>query len=170
MYAHPGKKLTFMGGEFGQWNEWDCDESMDWHLLKEEPHKKLLGFMGELNRLYTTDPALYSMDHSWKGFEWIDFSDAASSVISFSRRGAAGEEVVCILNLTPVTRDGYRFGLPQEGHYEVILNSDSEQYGGSGYGVKQGVEFDAHHLEWQGRPYSLQLDLPPLGAIYLRKK
>lgn len=170
-YAHPGKKLLFMGGEFGQWDEWNCNESIDWHLLEYEPHRKLQHFMVELNRLYTTLPAMYVKDHSWDGFEWIDFSDADSCVVSFARKGGADHaEIVCILNLTPVTRDGYRFGLPQAGHYEVVLNSDDEQFGGSGYGVKCGVEFDAHHLEWQGHPCSLQLDLPPLGAIYLRKK
>jgi 1,4-alpha-glucan branching enzyme len=171
MYAHPGKKLLFMGGEFGQWNEWNCNESMDWHLLKFEPHKKLLDFVGELNRLYKHESALYSLDNSWQGFEWIDFSDAASSVVSFTRKGATpGDELVCIMNLTPVTRDGYRFGLPQDGHYEVILNSDDVKYGGSGYGVACGEDLDAHHLPWQNRPYSLQLDLPPLGMLFLRKK
>lgn len=171
MFTHPGKKLLFMGSEFGQWNEWDCNESMDWHLLKTKQHRQLLDFMKQLNWLYTSIPALYSKDNNWQGFEWIDFSDAASSVVSFMRRGEdPDEEVVCILNLTPVIRDGYRFGLAQEGHYEVIMNSDAKKYGGSGYGVEEGIEFDAHHLAWQDHPYSLQLDLPPLGAIYLRKK
>ncbi len=171
LYSHPGKKLLFMGSEFGQWNEWNCNESMDWHLTQYEPHQKLQKFITKLNNLYQNTPALYKRDSNWTGFEWIDFSDSESSIISFVRKGCSeNEEIICILNLTPVVRNGYRFGIPQKGHYEVVLNSDSSEFGGSNCGAQIGDEFDAHLIKWQGRDYSLQLDLPPLGAIYLRKK
>jgi len=169
MFAHPGKKLLFMGSEFGQWSEWNADQSLDWHLLQYEPHQKLKSLVAALNHMYVAVPALHRKDTSWEGFEWIDFTDADSSVISFIRRGDAPRELVAaVFNLTPVPRPGYRVGLPEPGHYRVMLNTDHEAYGGSHAGPQPGVVHDAHQLPWHGKPYSLQFDLPPLGALFLQ--
>ncbi len=171
MFTHPGKKLLFMGCEIGQWKEWDAENSLDWNLLDYEPHKKLQTLIKKLNGLYTTEPALYGIEASWEGFDWIDFEDAESSVIAYLRKGESDDEVVAIvLNLTPAPRPGYRIGLSAAGNWEVIFNSDADTYGGSAAGPQEGVVHDAHHLPWHGKDYSLQLDLPPLGALILKLK
>jgi 1,4-alpha-glucan branching enzyme len=171
MFAHPGKKLLFMGCEIGQWREWDAATSLDWNLLEYEPHRKLKKLVARLNELYTHEAALYDIESSWEGFDWIDFHDAESSVVSFLRKGKDPQEIiVCMLNLTPTPRNGYRFGLPQSGDWEVILNTDAETYGGSGAGPKEAAAFDAHHLPWHGKDFSLPLDLPPLGALLLKHR
>lgn len=171
MFAHPGKKLLFMGCEIGQWREWDEATSLDWNLLDYEPHRKLRDLIGRLNVLYTGEPALYDIETSWEGFDWIDFQDAESSVVSFLRKGRDQKEIiVCVLNLTPTLRPGYRIGLPAAGNWEVILNTDAEAFGGSGAGPEEGCMHDAHHLPWHGKDFSLQLDLPPLGALMLKLK
>ena len=171
MFAHPGKKLLFMGCEIGQWREWDAATSLDWNLLDYEPHRKLKKLVARLNHLYTSEPALYDIESSWEGFDWIDFQDADSSVISFLRKGRdSNGSIVCALNLTPAPRNGYRIGLPQDGDWEVILNTDSETFGGSGSGPAEKQIFNAHHLPWHGKNYSLQLNLPPLGVLLLKRK
>ncbi len=171
MFTHPGKKLLFMGCEIGQWKEWDADNSLDWNLLEYDPHRKLQALVKKLNNLYTSEPALYGIESSWEGFDWIDFDDAESSVVSYLRKGDTEDDVVAVvLNLTPATREGYRIGLPSSGDWEVILNSDAETYGGSAAGPKEGNVYDAHHLPWHGKEYSLQLDLPPLGVLILKRK
>ena len=171
MFTHPGKKLIFMGCEIGQWKEWDSENSLDWNLLEYDSHQKLHDLMKKLNQLYTSEPALYGIESSWHGFDWIDFADAENSVVSYLRKGESADDVVAIsLNLTPTPRPGYRIGLPQAGNWEITLNSDAHVYGGSGAGPEEATVFDAHHLPWHGKDYSLQLDLPPLGALILKLK
>ncbi len=169
MFAHPGKKLLFMGCEIGQWREWDATTSLDWNLLAYDPHRKLKTLVAKLNGLYTGESALYDIESSWQGFDWIDFQDAQSSVVSFLRKGRDPQEIiVSVLNLTPTPRLGYRIGLPEAGDWKVILNTDAATYGGSGSGPKEGADYDAHHLPWHGKGFSIQLDLPPLGALMLK--
>jgi 1,4-alpha-glucan branching enzyme len=169
MFAHPGKKLLFMGCEIGQWREWDATTSLDWNLLAYEPHQKLRKLVGKLNHLYTNEAALYDIESSWQGFDWIDFQDAESSVVCFLRKGRDPQEIiVCALNLTPTPRPGYRIGLPEAGDWKVILNTDASVYGGSDSGPKEDAVYDAHHLPWHGKGFSIQLDLPPLGALMLK--
>jgi 1,4-alpha-glucan branching enzyme len=169
MFAHPGKKLLFMGCEIGQWREWDAATSLDWNLLAYEPHQKLKKLVARLNSLYTSESALYDIESSWQGFDWIDFQDAQSSVVCFLRKGRDPQEIiVTVLNLTPTPRPGYRIGLPQAGHWKTILNTDAAVYGGSDAGPREGSAYDAHHLPWHGKGYSVQLDLPPLGVLMLK--
>ena len=168
MYGQPGKKLLFMGGEFGQWNEWDFDHSLDWHLLQYEPHRKLLQYVRDLNRLYRSQPALYEVDFLQSGFEWIDFRDWEHSLVCFLRRAKnPADFLVFACNFTPVVRKGYRVGVPEPGYYRELMNSDSEFYGGDNLGNGGGVQADA--LPWHGRPYSLSLTLPPLSILVLKK-
>jgi len=167
MFGHPGKKLLFMGGEIGQWNEWNYNESLHWHLLQYEPHQKLQRFVKDLNHLYKREPALYEIDYEWTGFEWIDFHDADNSILSFIRRSRNPEDfLVFVCNFTPVPRVAYRIGVPRPGFYRELLNSDSEIYGGGNMGNGGGVW--AYPLEWQGRPYSLEMTLPGLSVIILK--
>ena len=169
MYAQPAKKLLFMGGEFGQWREWDHETGLDWDLLKYEPHAGLKRWVQDLNHLYRTEPALYQLDFDPKGFEWIDCDDSDSSVISFLRRGEAGEDpILVVFNFTPVVRSDYRLGVPTSGFWKEILNSDSPIYGGSGQGNLGGCE--AEPIPCHRRPYSLNLTLPPLAAVFFQKK
>jgi len=166
MYAHPGKKMLFMGGEFGQWSEWNHDESLAWHLLQYAPHQGLHRFVRDLNRLYQAEPALHQVDFDWSGFQWIDFSDAEQSVIAFLRRSRDGGVVVCACNFTPVPRQGYRIGVPCPGWYRELLNSDAAAYGGSNMGNGGGVWAEA--LPFHGQPFSLPLTLPPFGILLLK--
>ncbi|MBF0518735.1 MAG: 1,4-alpha-glucan branching protein GlgB [Nitrospirae bacterium] len=167
MYAQPGKKLLFMGGEFGQWKEWNFETSLDWHLLEYEPHQKLLNFMRDLNHIYKEERALYEVDFSHEGFEWIDFTDYSNSIVSFMRKSKNTDEVmICIFNFTPVPRLNYRIGVPFEGFYKEVLNSDSERYWGGNIGNWGG--FHADHVWWQNRPFSLSVQLPPLGAVFFK--
>jgi len=167
MYAHPGKKLLFMGGEFGQWNEWNFQTGLDWMLLDFEPHRKLQQFVKDLNRLYRSEPALHEVDFSWEGFQWIDFHDVDYSVVSFIRRAKdPAEQIVVAANFTPVPRTGYRVGVPAPGFYKEILNSDSDVYGGSNLGNAGGLP--AEETPWQGQPYSVLLTIPPLGVVFLK--
>ncbi len=167
MYAHPGKKMLFMGGEFGQWIEWNADQSLDWHLLDYEPHRKLLELVCDLNGLYRAEPALHQVDFDWSGFEWINAYDSDNSVIAFLRRGReAGEHVVVACNLTPVPRPGYRIGVPEVCFYREILNTDAVEYGGGGILNAPGRQ--ATTLPWQSQPYSVELTLPPLGVVILK--
>jgi 1,4-alpha-glucan branching enzyme len=167
MYAHPGKKLMFMGCEFGQWREWTHDESLDWHLLDFELHQGLQRFVADVNRLYAREPALHEVDFEPAGFEWIDCNDHESSVISFIRRAKDPRDwVVFVVNWTPVVRHDYRVGVPQTGFYEELLNSDASFYGGSNAGNQGGMP--AEPIPSHGRPYSLNLTLPPLGGVMLK--
>jgi 1,4-alpha-glucan branching enzyme len=164
-WAQPGKKLLFMGGEFGQWREWHHDESLDWHLLQYRPHEGVRKLVEDLNRLYRSKPALYERDCEPTGFEWVDCSDWQTSVISFLRKGAGPEVILVACNFTPVPRVGYRLGVPFGGTWRELLNTDSEAYGGSGVGNFGGVVAD--EVATHGRPFSLSLTLPPLAVVFL---
>ena len=167
MFAHPGKKLLFMGTEFGQWDEWNCYKSIDWHLMQWDPHHKLHALVKELNRLTRTIPALYENDFSWEGFEWIDFHDSEQSLISFVRKGKDPQDVVvCLFNLTPTPRQGYRVGVPRPGMYKEIFNSDSSLFWGGNVGNWGGVPSDP--VPWQGRDHSILVTVPPLAGVYFR--
>jgi 1,4-alpha-glucan branching enzyme len=167
MFGHPGKKLNFMGSEFGQWSEWNYDQSLDWYLLEYERHQELQRFVRDVNHLYTAEPALYQVDFSWEGFEWIDFHDVNSSTVSFIRKGSGDvAPIIVVANFTPVPRIGYRVGLPRPGFYRELLNTDGVEYGGSGVGNMGGVM--AQDVAWQGQPYSAMLSLPPLGVLFLK--
>ena len=167
MYAHPGKKLLFQGGEFGQWAEWNHNQSLDWHLLDNPFHDGLRRMVQHLNWLYKSEPALWSLDDSYDGFEWIDFHDADNSVIAFMRKGSDGSAMVFIVNATPVVRENYRVGVPGEGWYEEVLNTDAGTYGGSNIGNYGGQH--AEWIGWQGKSHSLQLKLPPLAMIGFKR-
>ncbi len=165
MYAQPAKKLLFMGGEFGQWAEWNHEKSLDWDLLTFEPHAGLYRWVRDLNRFYRSEPALHELDFDPQGFEWVDCDDTDSSVISLLRRGKSGERrILAVCNFTPVVRSGYRVGAPSGGFWKEILNSDSALYGGSGQGNLGGVK--AEPVPFHRRPYSLNLTLPPLSALF----
>ena len=166
MYGHPGKKLLFMGNEFGQENEWNHDRSLDWHLLNDAMHRGAAAFVRALNDLYRQLPALHVLDHERSGFEWIDASDRAASVLSFQRCGRApGDHVVVVANFTPVVRRNYRIGMPSGATYREVLNSDDSRYGGSG--VVNAGPLMPETLPWHGRGQSLALTLPPLATIFL---
>jgi 1,4-alpha-glucan branching enzyme len=164
MYAQPGKKLLFMGGEFGQWSEWYSQTSLDWHLLEYEPHRGLQLFVRNLNELYQREASLHEVDFTYEGFEWIDFGDFDNSVVSFIRKAKNRNDfTLFVFNLTPVPRDDYRVGVPRWGYYREILNSDAAIYWGSNVGNYGGVH--AEDVWWHGRSYSIRLRLPPLGAL-----
>ncbi len=165
-YAQPGKKLLFMGGEFGQRREWDHEGSLDWHLLQDVRHAGVQRWVRDLNRLYRWEPALHELDCEPAGFEWIDPDDSDHSVLSFLRKSRHGRVVAVVCNFTPVPREGYRVGVPRGGWWREVLNSDAAEYGGSGWGNLGGVraEPQPHH----GRPYSVSLNLPPLGVLFFR--
>jgi 1,4-alpha-glucan branching enzyme len=168
MYTHPGKKLQFMGIEFGQWPEWNHDESLSWDQSNFMPHRGLQLMMRDMNHLYRDVPALYEVDFESHGFEWIDCNDAANSTISYIRRDKHGGFVVVVLNLTPVVRENYRLGVPETGYYREIMNTDSELYGGSNIGNVGGVDSDA--IECMQKPHSIELTLPPLSCVILRRE
>ena len=166
-YAQPGKKLLFMGGEFGQRKEWNHEESLEWHLLEYAPHQGQKRWVQDLNRFYRDEPALFEVDFEPGGFEWIDFSDADQSTISFLRKGRnQGRFVLVACNFTPVPRHGYLVGVPEPGLYREALNSDGQEYGGSGQGNFGGVEATATPAH--GKKYSLVLTLPPLSIVFFR--
>jgi len=166
-YAHPGKKLLFMGQEFAQRQEWSEARSLDWNLLQYESHQGVQRLVGDLNRFYASSPALYQVEFDWQGFEWVDPNDADNSVFSFIRRAKnASDMLVVVLNATPVVRKNYVIGVPQGGFYHEVLNTDSAQYGGSNVGNLGGVQ--ALALPHLGRPFSLSLTLPPLAALILK--
>jgi len=167
MYAQSGKKLLFMGGEFGQWREWAHDESLEWHLLQYPPHSSLQHWISDLNRFYRSQPALYQVDFEKAGFEWIDCNDVEHSVVSLIRRGRSpGDSVVVVCNFTPATHSNYQIGVPQAGFWRELLNSDAAEYGGSGKGNMGGVE--AAPIPLHGLPYSIAFTLPPLAAVFFR--
>ncbi len=167
MFTHPGKKLQFMGIEFGQWPEWNHDESISWDQSNFMPHRGLQLMMRDMNHLYREIPALYEVDFEPYGFEWIDCSDAVHSTISYTRRDKHGGFVVVAVNLTPVPRENYRLGVPEAGYYKEIMNTDSSVYGGANIGNVGGVDSEDH--AWMNRPYSVRLTLPPLSCVILRK-
>jgi 1,4-alpha-glucan branching enzyme len=167
MYAQSGKKLLFMGGEFGQWSEWYHEAGLDWDLLSYPMHEGLRQWVADLNWAYRNEKALYERDFEPGGFQWIDCNDSLQSTISLMRKGSREEDTVIVAcNFTPVPRHNYRVGAPAGGFWREILNSDSTNYGGSGQGNMGGTE--ASPLPFHGLPYSLNLTLPPLGAVYFK--
>ncbi len=166
MYAVPGKKLLFMGAEFGQWSEWNHEASLDWHLLDEPMHDGLSRLTGDLNRVMREEKPLHELDFDPAGFAWIDITDAEQSVISFMRRSSRDELIVAVFNFTPVPRHNYQIGVPLPGRWLELLNSDAPIYGGSGQGNLGGV--DAAPIGKHGHLHSVTLTLPPLGAIFLK--
>jgi len=167
MYAQPAKKLLFMGGEFGQWDEWYHEASVDWNLLQYPAHAGLQRWVTDLNHLYKREPALYDLDFDPSGFEWIDCNDSQQSTLSLMRRGRSKDEFMIVAcNFTPVPRHNYRVGAPKAGIWKEVLNSDSTDYGGSGLGNLGLVESEA--MPFHGRPCSLNILLPPLAVVYFK--
>lgn len=165
MFAHPGKKLMFMGDEFAQFIEWDYKKQLDWFLLEYESHAGMQKFVKELNEVYTGNPALYRIDDSWEGFTWLNVDDAERSTFAFMR--SAGEErIICVVNFTPVVRENYWVAIPQEGKLELLLNSDEKKYGGSGVGPEQIIKTQKKGINKMD--YSAAMTLPPLGAVYYK--
>jgi len=169
LYGHPGKKLLFMGCEFGQWIEWNHNRSLDWHLLGYDAHRQLHDYVRDLNHLYTSEPALHKVDFQHSGFEWLDFHDAQGSTIAFMRKAKDEKDhLVFVLNFTPVPRAGHRIGVPEEVFYEEVLNSDSSSYGGSNMGNYGGVR--AEKREWSGRPCFIDVTIPPLAVVVFKPR
>jgi 1,4-alpha-glucan branching enzyme len=167
MWAHPGKKLLFMGGEFGQVNEWNHEASLDWHLLEQGPyHRGVRRLVADLNRLYRGTPPLYEIDFEPAGFQWMDCNDTEQSTLSFVRFARNGDLLLCVYNFTPIPRIGYRVGVPAGGDYAEVLNTDSAVYGGSNLG--NGGVISSEPIPWHGQPYSARLTLPPLGGVWFR--
>jgi 1,4-alpha-glucan branching enzyme len=167
MFGHPGKKILFMGNEFGQWSEWNHDSSLEWHLLERPEHKTLQRWVRDLNTTLRGEPALYELDSEPAGFEWIDCNDVARSVLTFLRRGQnPGDMLLFVCNFTPVPRHNYRVGTPVGGYWKEILNGDAPVYGGSGQGNMGGVE--ASPLPMHGRPWSLNVTVPPLAVVVFK--
>jgi len=163
MYGHPGKKLVFMGGEFGQSNEWNHDTQLDWQLLELPRHDGLHRLVQHLNYTYKNEAALWQLDDTYDGFDWIDFHDAENSVVSFLRKSEEGDVVVFVVNATPVVRYDYRLGVPESGFYREIINTDGETYGGSNVGNLGGVQSEAR--DWMGKENSILINLPPLATL-----
>jgi 1,4-alpha-glucan branching enzyme len=163
MYGHPGKKLLFMGGEFGQRREWNHDRELDWELLALPRHDGLRRLVQHLNYVYKNEPALWDCDDTHEGFEWIDFHDSENSVVAFMRRSRDGGTIVFAVNATPIVRHGYRLGVPAAGFYRELINTDAETYGGGNVGNMGG--FEAEDFPWQGRTHSLMISLPPLATV-----
>ena len=167
MYAQPGKKLLFMGDEFGQWDEWSHDKSLDWHLSEQPSHRGIQNWVQALNCLYRSEPALHELDSDSAGFEWIDTNDNTSSVLSMLRKGkSSAEMILTVCNFTPVPRAPYRVGVSVGGFWREVLNGDAVEYGGSGWGNMGGKEAEA--IPTHGRPYSLNLTLPPLSVVFMK--
>jgi 1,4-alpha-glucan branching enzyme len=163
MWTHPGKKLLFMGGEFGQWREWTHEGALDWDLTRDPDHAGLQRWVGDLNRAYRAHPELHRLDFSRDGFQWVDMNDSDDSVLTYLRLDEAGNPVLVACNFTPVVRHGYQIGVPRGGAWREILNSDAPFYGGSGVGNMGRVE--ASDTPRHGRAYSLSLTLPPLAVM-----
>jgi 1,4-alpha-glucan branching enzyme len=165
MWARPGKKLLFMGSEFGQWKEWNYDESLDWDVLQGSEHRGLQALVGELNRFYRAQPALWEADHDHAGFQWIAADNADDNMIAFMRIApTSGQRLVCVSHFSPVVRREYRIGVPRSGYYREILNTDAEIWGGSNVGNGGGVS--AEPTPYNGLPYSISITLPPLGVLW----
>ena len=169
MYAQPGKKLLFMGAELGQWREWAHDGTLDWHFLEYQRHAGIQKWVKALNQLYRSEPALYELDCEPAGFQWIDANDALQSTISFVRKGKSTDDILLVIcNFTPMTYANYRVGVPRGGFWGEILNSDAKEYGGSGQGNAE--KLSAQRTSWHGRPYSIEIALPPLAVVCFKSR
>jgi 1,4-alpha-glucan branching enzyme len=169
MFAHPGKKLLFMGNELGQWNEWNHDRSLDWHLLDDPAHVALQKYVATLNWLHAQERSLHEVDFDPEGFRWIDCNDNENSIISFVRYARdQGDSVTTAFNFTPVPRHAYRIGVPEPGYYAELLNSDSALFGGSNVGNEGGIQSEP--VPAHGFAQSIEIAVPPLGCLYLKKQ
>ncbi|HEX4732632.1 MAG TPA: 1,4-alpha-glucan branching protein GlgB, partial [Solirubrobacterales bacterium] len=167
MWAHPGKKLLFMGNEIAQEAEWSYERSLDWHLLERPEHAGIQSLVRDLNSLLRAEPALYERDFDGDGFHWLEANDAANNVVAFARTSEGGERsLVCVANLSPTPREGYRIGLPRSGRWIEVLNTDSRLYGGGDVG--NGGHVEAEPIGWNDQPFSAKVTLPPLGVVWLR--
>jgi len=169
MYTHPGAKLLFQGGEFGQTSEWNFNGSLDWHLLEYDVHKGVQTLVKDLNKLYKKEPALHQKQFSHEGFEWIDHGDHENSVMSYIRKGNNEKDnLIIVLNLTPIPRENYRIGIPKAGTLKAIFNSDASIYNGTdNFTNKNGI---SNSKKWNGRKNSIELNLPPLGMLAFKYK
>ena len=168
--AHPGKKLLFMGGEFGQFIEWNYDDSLDWHLVEQyDMHTKMQAYSKALNKFYCDNKAFWQVDFDWNGFQWIDCNDNENSIVSFVRKAEDSNDfIIAVCNFTPEVRQNYRIGVPSKGHYVEVFNSDDEAFGGSG--VLNYGEIISQDVPWHNREQSITLTVPPLATVYLRLK
>ena len=167
MFATPGQKLIFMGGEFAQWREWNHDRSLDWHLTEHAPHSGMQNWVKDLNQLYRSEPALYELSCNPAGFEWIDANDSQQSVLAFMRKASDGYgTILAVCNFTSVPRSGYRIGVPHGGFWKEVLNSDAADYWGGGMGNLGGA--DAEEVSSHGRQYSIKATLPPLAIVFFK--
>ncbi len=166
--AHPGKKLSFMGNEFGQFIEWNYEQGLDWNLLEYDMHRKMHDYVRDLNKFYLKNSELWEIEDGWGGFEWITVDDSDNNVVVFKRRNSAGNEIIAAINMSPVKRDEYRFGVSTPGSYRVVFNSDSEKYGGSGISYPSYIRAKREGIN--GFEFSLKLTLPPMSAIFIRRK
>jgi 1,4-alpha-glucan branching enzyme len=165
MWAHPGKKLLFMGGEFGQWREWNDSESLDWHLLEGPHHKGIQNLVRDINNVYLKSPALWEVDDEPAGFQWIEADNAAENIVAFIRRSpTTGQELVCVGNFAPVVREKYRLGLPKAGKYRAVLNTDAQIYAGDAAIDVQSLS--AEQIPFKEQAYSASLTLPPLATLW----
>ena len=166
LLAHPGKKLTFMGAEFGQWHEWDFANQLDWYLMENLDNQRTKAFFKTINHFYLNEPALWEVDFSWEGFEWLVVDDNQNNVVAFVRRDRDGHELVCVINFSPIPREWYRIGVPWHPTYKEVFNTDEEAFGGSGR-YKNGIVWPERHF-LHGKEDSIVVNIPPMGAIYLR--
>jgi 1,4-alpha-glucan branching enzyme len=166
MWAHPGKKLLFMGSEIAQEAEWSHDAQLDWHLLDQPAHQGIQRLVRDLNRVYRAEPALHRLDSDHNGFRWVIGDDRANSVFAFMRYGGNAGPILAVCNMTPVPRHNYRVGVPRQGRWREVINSDSGLYGGSNAGNSGGI--DTRDVGAHGEPQSLELLLPPLASVLLR--
>jgi len=166
-FGHPGKKLLFMGCEFGQWSEWNHDASLDWHLLEVPSHAALRRWVRDLNTFYRAESSLHEWDSNPAGFEWVDCTDSQRSMLSFLRRGPnPDDQILFVCNFTPLVQENYRIGVSRDGFWKEVLNSDAAMYGGSGKGNFGGLP--ATPLPIHGRPFSLNVTVPPLGMVVFK--
>ncbi|MEM7678293.1 MAG: alpha amylase C-terminal domain-containing protein, partial [Myxococcota bacterium] len=166
MYTQPGKKLLFMGGEFGQWSEWNQERSLDWHLLEMPLNAGLMQLVGDLNRLYQEEPSLHELDVDPKGFDWVDCSDADNSILVYQRYDRQRSPILMIMNYTPLVRHAYRVGVPVSGRWNERINTDADVYGGSGVG--NGCALLTEPVAMHGFEQSVCVTIPPLGALILQ--
>ena len=165
MMTHPGKKLTFMGTEIGQFNEWNCEKQLDWQLLAQEPNASLHKFFNALNHFYLDNPPLWEEDYSWKGFQWIRHDDYQKSIVSFRRIDNSGNELIVVVSFQPVLREKYRLGVPVAGKYEEVFNTDSKEFGGSG--ILNGT-VSSTYKESDGQEQSISITIPPMSAVIFK--
>ncbi len=167
MMAHPGKKLIFMGCEFGQFIEWDYKKGLDWLLLGFDKHRQLQQYFKSINEFYKKNAPMWEVDYSWEGFSWISSDDKDNSVIAFRRIDEKGKEIIAVSNFTTVGRQDYKIGVPKKGYYKIIFNSDDTEYGGEGRGNKDRIATQS--INMHGFEQCISLDLPPMSTIYLKK-